>query len=415
MTEPDNLAGGKSSEHLPLTKKIGFSIFIAAVFSALIPSLIIGLSGLFSLRSELLDSAINTMEAKTGAIARGIDEKIRNMGSRMDILCEDPVLLGNNHFLRMEYLHGFLDLNPVFFSAFLYDRTGKTLAAAFRNRQNETEEGYRGKNILKTTDLALANIRNLLRTKILFTPGNTAHDDRKKGSSVSELPVTMVSHEGEKMLIIARPVPTFSGNETAGALSCGVRIEGSSMDELLSTYPLHEDEFIIMTDSNGSILASSGRGVLPQGLKQLDFTPLPGKSSMIAGISIGKTRFLGVLSRIDSLDGYILCGRPRNRVFNVLTQASINLSLVLITAIAIAIFISFRVSKGIGSRIEDLAQGIKLVGRGILSHRVTGSEDDELGLAVDAFNEMAASLEKQRFIDETWNRLDTVAKEDKKQ
>jgi signal transduction histidine kinase len=76
--------------------------------------------------------------------------------------------------------------------------------------------------------------------------------------------------------------------------------------------------------------------------------------------------------------------------------ASLNRSLLLATtvAIAVALVLTFILSRRISSPIDILARATKQLGRGDLSQRVQYRDKGEVGILADAFNSMAAELER---------------------
>ena len=74
------------------------------------------------------------------------------------------------------------------------------------------------------------------------------------------------------------------------------------------------------------------------------------------------------------------------------------LELVLAFALVLmlALWMGFRLAKGVTGPIAELAEGTVQVARGNLDVRVTASSDDEVGLLVDSFNQMLSDLRSAR-------------------
>ena len=70
--------------------------------------------------------------------------------------------------------------------------------------------------------------------------------------------------------------------------------------------------------------------------------------------------------------------------------------------VLLALLLGVWLSRGLVTPILAMTDGIRRVARGEVAHRLDVNRDDELGKAADAFNAMAAQLQKGRLLESLW-------------
>lgn len=367
--------------------RIGFKILAVAVVSSVLPILVIGLFTFIKLKSDLIDQAAATQTLRVAAMVRGIDILMKSYGERAESLAESIAVQSMDPVRQSTAMHAFLDLNPLFYSCYGYLADGLVVSSAYTNRVRSQEEDKSGWNLLENDSSELEGIRKAFR--------------EVKASRRTMIADRAVDTGRERLLMILSPVFDFTNRDTVkGVLSCAIRIDGPAVDDILGDFPLADDEVMILADGAGRVMASSGP--TPAGLLSIDVKDRGTTGSGPAGFFIGNTRYLGVLAPVSRVNGFVLSGRPRSVVLGFLDEVMLNFGLVTMVALATAFFLSYLLSSQIALRLEGLAEGIRLVSQGKVSHRIDQQGQDEISEAAKAFNDMAGALEKHRILEEIW-------------
>lgn len=377
---------------LPWHQRIGNRIVAVAVLAAFLPILILGFTIGVTVRKDLLEQAIHNQTSLTGAIQNGIDSLLKSYERELGYLAQDPDIQLMETDKQREAMYRFLDFNPVFYSCFIYRLDGDVTSIAFRNRYRGLDKKYLGRNILRAKSKEALSTREAFMAVIQSgRPSFTGH---------------IISSSDQKMMLMMVPIFDFVDiNRVIGVISCAITLEGPEMKELVREYPLVGGEVLMMIDQSGRLIAHRGDR-LPEGLVgiSLDFDRLQNKPGMPVEFTLGENRYLGTVSRIPALNSFLVAAKPRDEVLGFLHRIIFDLALVLGIALVLAVIFGFALARSLASNVTRLLEGIRLVSAGVVNHRVPVDGEDEMAEACSAFNDMVATLEKNRLMDEIWTR-----------
>lgn len=322
----------------------------------------------------------------------GINNLISTWERQLSLLAQDPEIQSMNPESQRQTIYRFLDLNPVFFSAFVYSVDGRVTSIAFRNRFRGLDARYENSNILNSKSRNLHSTRStFLRVLQTRSPAITEH---------------VVSSFDQKMILMMVPVFDFvDSRRVIGVVSCSINLEGPEMNEVIKGYPVTGGGVLVLLDEQGSLIA--GRGAeLPEGLVKIELGKVPAGETTFQPIQfdMGGRPYIGILAKVPMISGFLVSAKPRAEVFSFLNRLLVDLSLVLALALVLAGVFSFAVARALARNVNRLFKGIRDVSEGMVNHRVPVEGDDELAQACSAFNEMVATLEKNRLMDDIWSR-----------
>ncbi len=377
---------------IPWSRRIGVKIFSVALITGLIPLILIGSMLFFKTRNDLIMQVISSQEALTESIRHGINSMLSNYKRQLGLLLREPDMQSMDVERQFHAIHRFFSVNPLYYSIYTYDATGSVITSArsdlyqgivtFTHTTDNIlqAESERAKSIAKTFRKVLENKETVVCSNIIMA-------------------------RGKRLLLIMLPIFDFVDMDIViGVASSAIKIEGPELMELIRGFPLEDDEILLLTDSAGQVLVTNGNRI-PEGLVAVDLDlesiKMGGPKSVT--YTFDKQAYLGVIAYIDHLNGFILTARPRKSVLGFLDQIMINLVIVLVMSILIAVSLSFFLARSLGTRVGSLVEGIRSVGRGVVSHRVPVDGDDELSEACEAFNDMTATLEKHRIMEDIWS------------
>ncbi|MDP7423160.1 MAG: cache and HAMP domain-containing protein, partial [bacterium] len=344
-------------------------------------------------RFDIIVQAVSSQEALTESIQHGIDSMLSNYERQLSLLLNEPDIQSMIPERQFAAIHRFFAFNPYYYSIYVYKSEGTVnVSARIDLYQGITDFKRETGNILENNEEKYEVIRETFR-EVLNT---------KKATVCRQV----IMARSKKLFLIMSPIFDFVDSENVvGVASCAIKIEGPELMELISGYPLEDNEILILTDRSGQVLVTNGKK-LPEGLIGLDIDLEQIMASGTKSVKYdyeGET-YLGVMAYIDHLNGFILTARPRKSVLGFLDQIMVNLLIVLVLSVLIAVSLSFFLARSIGSRVSSLVEGIRSVGKGVVSHRVQVDGNDELTDAGVAFNEMASTLEKHRIMEDIWSR-----------
>jgi len=373
-------------------QKIGNKIMSVAILAGLVPVLLLGGTIAFKVRNDLVKQAMLSQQATTAAILSGIDALLNSYERHLSLIAQDPEIQGMDPRLQTENLYWFLDLNPVFYSCFVYLTDGYINTIAFQNRYTGYNEKFIGNNLLKSYERQYGPVQKAFH-KVIDT-GQPAFSG------------SVVTTENQRMLFLLVPIFDFVDyKKITGVLSCAISLDGSEMNDVIKGYPLSSGEILALIDKEGNLIAARG-AQLPEGFNKIsaDFPSIDGKETSPVELNIGNRPFLGILASVSTLNGYLLVAKPREEILGFLSKLLFDLVLVLAVALLVAAGFSFAIARTLARNINHLMEGIQFVSAGKINHRVVVEGSDELAQACSAFNDMVETLEKARLMDEIWAR-----------
>ncbi len=392
--QPAGTGGVNASPSGAWFRRIGDRILLVAVVSALVPLVIIGTMVSLKVRHDLINQAIEAQQSVTGAILHSIGATVQASVRQVQMMAQDPAMQSMEREAQVRTMYRFLDLNTLYYSFFVYRADGTTNAIAYRSRYRGDDERYINKrNILRrSTTAALQPIREAFLEAV-----------RTNRAIVCE---QVVTNREQTMLMIMVPINRFHDpDEVVGMISCAINVENAGMQDLVQGYPLSGGEVLALVDGEGRLLARRG-SALPEGLAALGFdrARVRAEKTLPADLTLGDAAYLGVIAAVPELNGFILIARPRGEVLAFLQRLLLNLALALMVAVVLALSLSVVLARSLAGKVGGLLAGIRQVRDGIVSHRVEVEGEDELAEACAAFNDMVATLEKHRLMDEIWAR-----------
>lgn len=359
---------------------------------ALLPLVLLGPFVVARLRSELTSQVIQNQKNLAESIRQGIASQFRNWMQQLSRLADDPVVqsLESKRFIPL--IVQFLDQNPALSNIFIYDAKGHLIELAHRNRYRD-EAARAAPDLFATADDQLKPLRDV------FSDVVYSGEPRICGG-IARLRM-------RDLLLVLVPIRAFEDpSRVIGVLSCGIRVDGVTLSEMIDEFQVGESGFLLMTDPRGGILAAKGK-LLPEGLESARLSSPPvGLECASTWTTLNEREFLVTVAKVQGVDGFVFIGAPRDEVLGFIVQLLEGMAVLGLISLLLAALIGIVLSQYLIDPILALVQGIRKVADGVVSHRVpvAPGDEDELAEAGKAFNEMASQLEKNRLIEEIWTR-----------
>ncbi len=370
-------------------QKIGNRIVLTVIFAAVLPLLLISGSIAFKVRNDLVHQTVHAQKQRAATIQHGIETLFHSYYQQIESLARQPEIQSMNAELQLKSIRNFLDQQKIYFSCALYKSNLTINSVALRNRKDQIDYAPEDFSV----------------------PANKSFNPLMQAFSkvIAEGEPAFTTYYSpvfaEKMLFVFVPVFDFvAPDQVIGLISCSISLSAPDIHEIICAYPIGEKDILTLTDKNGNLI--SWPGDLPD-----DFGGLVINKKIQAlheaepiRVKIASTTYLGTISPISVMDGFLLAARPWDFALRFLNQLLLDLALVFAVALVIAVAAGYFMARSLATGIDSLVVGIRQVAKGIISHRVEVAGDDELAEAGNAFNEMVDTLEKHRVIDEVWEQ-----------
>lgn len=370
-------------------QRIGNRIILITIVAAIIPLLLISGTIAFKVQNDLVRQTVLAQKQRTSTIQHGIESLFRSYYQQIESLAGLPEIQGMDAKSQDATINEFLEQQKIFFSCSVYGKNGTIKSVALRNRKDQVE--FAPEDFSQARDGSMSPLKQAFEN--VLSSGKPAFT-----SFLS--PVFR-----EKMLFVLVPVFDFvDPTEIAGVVSCSISLSDPGIHEVICGYPIEAEDILILTDKEGYTI--SWQGNLPDNFAGLVIPAQIASNphGLELRVKIASSTFLGTISAVPGVDGYLLAAKPWNSAMAFLNQLLLDLALVLAVALVIAVASGYFMARSLAEGINSLVEGIREVARGVVSHRVEVRGEDELAEAGKAFNDMVDTLEKHRMIDDIWHQ-----------
>jgi HAMP domain-containing protein len=368
-------------------QRIGNRIILTSIIAAVLPLLLISGTIGFKVRNDLVRQTVLVQKQRTATIQHGIESLFNSYYEQIESLSQIPAIQSMNPEQQHRVIHEFLEQQKIFFSCSVYGIDRSIKSVALRNRKDQAEippENFSSSQHKDPLNAAFANVVSSAKPAFVCS--------------------SSPAFQG-KMLFVLVPVFNFvDSNEMVGLISCSISLSDPGIHEIICGYPIESEDILTLTDKEGFLI--SWQGNLPDNFAGLEISQQIADLSegVAVKVDIASKTYLGTISAVPGVDGFLLAAKPWNLAMAFLNQLLLDLALVFTVALVIAVGLGFFMARSLAESISALIEGIKEVSRGVISHRVEVVGDDELTEAAKAFNEMVDTLEKHRMIDEIWQK-----------
>ena len=340
--------------------------------------------------TEVHTSLLEKARSEQRAILTGVLQQIRGtLGGYEDLvnlLAKDKRIQSLQDRAVDDALHNFHRFNDFFVSTFIYDNQSRIRFLQHRNN-------YEGDSTLVGREASSFSERFARTIKSVIEGGECAYFDH------------IVDDETQSFLLFMAPIKPFTGEgKTLGVVSSAVQLYGHQFQELIDPIDLEGRSYCLILDRRNRVIARKGRG-LPENLRAVDIDPLKpelGEKGITRSVEIfGRTDILSAVP-LPALGCTLLVGEPKGEVLDFLTFLTTKIFTFGLFALVLGIFCALYLSRSLIGPILRLTRGIQKVGEGATSHRLPVEGSDELAQASEAFNRMAAFLQKSRLMERIW-------------
>ncbi|MBF0501751.1 MAG: cache and HAMP domain-containing protein [Candidatus Riflebacteria bacterium] len=376
--------------------KIRHQTLAVVAMAALLPVVLLALFVVGRLRTELTYQALHAQKSLAEAVRQGIQMQIKTWIHQLEHFVETPAIQTMNAATQKPVLFKFLDQNPLFASAFVYNSDGTIINVAYRNR-NKGDDNLLGANLSQLGLKEAGQPSTWGYTILAF------HDVMKTGELKISAHISSFNQKAQLMVFL--PIKAFDdSSRIVGILSIALHLDGVILQEMIEGFASGRRGFLILTDRIGSIIARKGQD-LPPGLEKATLSRPPEIGFESIWSKLDGQEYLVTLGPVNSINGYILVAAPSEAVLGFIGKILWGMGLLTIISLVISGGFGLVLANTVIEPIQRLIEGISKVSEGDVAHRieVPDEAEDELSDAGRAFNEMAGSLEKNRLIGDIWS------------
>ena len=192
---------------------------------------------------------------------------------------------------------------------------------------------------------------------------------------------------GEPLMTIGVPLQSPLSGKTVGVLLAQARLK--KIWELLASLPVREGETVFLVDDAGAVVAHPNPSVVLAG-SHFDLpASLPGFRQ---GLGNGRVALAAEQIDLGRHSLSVVAQRLESEVLALAHNTLFLISLLMLTALATAVFLSIRTINTITRPLHELASAARQIHDGDLSKQVEHISKDEVGELAMAFNAMTARL-----------------------
>lgn len=342
-------------------------------------ALIVGAVTMYTMAAEIHRQVEVANKSRATALARHVHAEI-SLGQRLlETVAEDPATKKMEPGAMDQAIGHAVNFNPIFHSIYAYDAAENVVLRRYGPGQESSAGRSRTlgeKRDTEFVELARATMRDG-RSRLLpvrLSPANNLF-----------VPcLTAVPGEGGKFL---------------GVLSGAISAAGLGFREMIQGLAPGRRGYVVLLDGEQRVLAATNYA--PGKVGEVFPHPIDWYWGQPAVLH---PRGVDLAARVPVKDVGIdvLVALPRDEALDVLPQALFKVLAASLAALALAGVFGFWLSERLTEPVNELLDGIRKLGDGILTHRLDPQGEDELAEVGRAFNKLAESLARNRMIEEFW-------------
>lgn len=374
-------------------KKIKWNTLFFFALASLVPIIIISVFVLNQIYRELERNIINENNKMAAQVRSSVIGQFENYKKQLTCLAALKEIKSFEPNLQNPIISDFFRLNPFFYNVYIYDSEGVLRNICYPGAGGEKEELIGRKNIKDSQGTVVETFKQALK---------------KKKTMVSQY---FKNNFGEIMFCVAAPVFEF-GNEdrVTGVLSAAAKVSDSAFHRFFDPVIVYDDEYLLLINESSEVLTMKG-SLLPQDLGKFDFpvykngVPIDITTAAVANGTtfIGGRRDIVFTSPLAESKSTLVIGRPYNLAFNGIRVIIRYIVWISAACLLLAALLSVWLSNRLSRPIELLVNGLNKIEDGVLSHRIPAASEDEIGVAITAFNNLAGKLQRNKIIESVWS------------
>lgn len=385
---------------LPLYVKIGTKLIAFMILLSVIPLVITGFLVFYqsknALEKQIFDDLQALASSKQGQIFAyldGVESRTKDFSSDGFIRDSLREIIGSRSpdaaaALDRHLIYNKKSLDENIIGIFIIDRDGTIVSStdAAEIGDNEADDGYFQQGLLKMyiaevplegKHFQTANERRLLAATNLT--------DKTTGDTLGVLVIFFKMEKLQKIL---------SGSFQAGG---GFETDSGDEDKNIEVYVVDSQKRIFVHPS-----------ILDPKNNSSDFSEIIADTVPVNSCLANNERYAGIYSNYlgKSVIGASMCVKERgwvilvekdqNEALQPIFELEQNLSLIILFAILLVIFIGLYFSGRLTKPIESLTQAAQKISKGDLNKRAIVASNDEVGVLARSFNQMADNLVREK-------------------
>jgi HAMP domain-containing protein len=362
---------------------------VLVIAAVLVPFGLLAVAVVFQLRSSLTNAATVDHVALVARIQAIIESDFTDLHRQISLLAQDHRVQGMKEESVHEALHNFLGFNESFLSIFVYDSSRTLRFMEYRNH-------YRGS-------------RHLLGKRILELPTPVAGklDAVATGVLKSGKPANfdyLSKHSAESQLLLMASIPSFTGvGPREGVLSCAIEMYSHEIQDIVDDVGLQGSMYCLILDRQNRVVAQKG-SALDGPVVSAELPPISPETKTLftSWMRVGNDEHLVTIGSLPQLSSTVIVGRPRSEVLSLMHRLTRRIISIALAGLVVAAACALALSRSLVGPILELTEGIRKVGDGATGHRIQARGEDELAQAAEAFNRMAAQLQKGKLMEQIW-------------
>ncbi len=361
--------------------------------ASLVPVIIISVFVLNQIYGELEKNIITENNKMAAQVRSSVIGQFENYKKQLTCLASLKEIKSFDAGIQSPLINDFFRLNPFFYNVYIYDRGGVLRNVCYPGSNVENKELIGRENVKNSQAAVVETFKSALETKKTMVSKYFKNDF------------------GEMMFCVAAPVFEF-GNEdrVIGVLSAAAKVSDSAFHRFFDPVIVYDDEYLLLINESSEVLTMKG-SLLPQDLGKFDFPvykmgePVDITSAAVTSGTtfIGGRKDIIFTSPLAESRSTLIIGRPYHLAFNGIRIIIRYIVWISVACLLLASLLSVWLSNRLAKPIELLVNGLNKIEDGVLSHRISAASEDEIGVAITAFNNLAGKLQRNKIIESVWS------------
>ncbi|MCO4781132.1 MAG: cache and HAMP domain-containing protein [Candidatus Cloacimonetes bacterium] len=354
------------------TYDIRFKIIASFFFIILLTTVFVATINFMASQNLIKTQIQNELDHSASLIIDNIEGKISTASKLADKLSKSDEIINVSEKtgVAMDHFVQFVDL---YFNAFYWEKNGKVNHCSYYDFRNI--DHYLKENLFEYKNDFPDYARDILKNKqALYTKTFYPKPDH---------------------LILAYAVPVFRDKVVSGLMSFGIHINDPKIQNIVERMIPSHNGFVALIDHQGKILAKGGKS--PANFKHVDLKKLDTDI-----LRLGQDTFSYRLQKAKQADIYVLVAINNNTALSIIDDLAFSIIIYSFIALILSIILSSRIANSLSQPIKALIDGIQAIDQGVYSTQINTKSSGELNTAINAFNQMAQKLQRNKMIEKIW-------------
>jgi hypothetical protein len=378
-----NLSGNDELKGMKLLSSIRFQILLFFFIISLVSSLLVSLPAYYEQKKLLHGTFTRELNNTASLIQMSIDGELKDAIRSVTLFTESRDARSMDKKKLEEGSAYFVDFVNIFYNLYIYDKNGDLVTVTYFDRENVLEKKRHTRNL------------KLMKKEFSDTAYAVLNDGKPRFTKA-------FWRRGELLTAYVSPIYDERKTTVMAIVSCGIFVNNPKLKNMLKALVPPYSGFICLIDKEGNVFGKEGEA--PYTISTLPLTTLQNNlKSDQPMLTLNNQVYCYTLKKIDGAELYVLVGMSNRVISDAYSSMIRDIVIINVFFFLVALVISSFIGHYIGKSVKEIVDGLRDLGKGNYSRRITTRAFGEMSEAIDSFNETAEKLQKNTIIEKVWD------------